>query len=125
MGLRLTYHAPSVTQFSVQVVTADYQLEVRLVSYRNPDHRKSDGSPCDKILASSEEDPCDNSFSFEIKTVDNGWEQPQEIGRYRNNDNITFGDTLRGGRANPLVFTGVRWNDVSVMVQFHRHIFYT
>ncbi len=101
----------SVAQFSVQVVSADYQLEVRLVNYSNPDHRLRDGGRCDKSNIN-----CDNIFSFEIDVGD-GWEQPQETGTYRNNDNIIFGDTLRGGRANPLVFTGVRWSNVSVMVQ--------
>ncbi len=101
---------PSVAQFSVQVVTADYQLEVRLVSYSNPDHRLSDGGHCDSTS------DCDNIFSFKIDVGD-GWEQPQETRRYWNNDNITFGDTLRGGRANPLVFTGVQWSNVSGMVQ--------
>ncbi len=100
----------SVSQFSVQVVTADYQLEVRLVSYSNPDHRLSDGSACDATTI------CDNIFFFEIDVGD-GWEQPQETGTYWNNDNIIFGDTLRGGRANPLVFTGVQWSNVSGMVQ--------
>ncbi len=100
----------SVAQFSVQVVTADYQLEVRLVSYSNPGHRKSDGGRCDNSGS------CDNVFSFEIDVGD-GWEQLQETERYRNDDNITFGDTLIGGRANPLVFTGVQWSNVSVMVQ--------
>ncbi len=102
----------SVAQFSVQVVTADYQLEVRLVSYSNPDHRLSDGGRCD-----GPSNNCDNVFSFEID-VGNGWVQPQETGTYWNDDNIIiFGDTLIGGRANPLVFTGVQWSNVSVMVQ--------
>ncbi len=95
----------------MQVVTADYQLEVRLVNYSNPDHILSDGSTCDKNNVQ-----CDNVFSFEIDVGD-GWVQPQETGTYWNNDNIIFGETLIGGRANPLVFTGVRWSDVSVMVQ--------
>ncbi len=107
----------SVSQFSVQVVTADYQLEVRLVSYSNPDHRKSDGRPCDG------DTNCDNIFSFEIDVGD-GWEQPQETGPYWNNDNIRFRGTLRGGRANPLVFTGVQWRYVSVMVGTVIHIFH-
>ncbi len=102
----------SVAQFSVQVVTADYQLEVRLVSYSNPGHRLSDGGHCDF----SESNGCDNVFSFEIDVGD-GWVQPQETGTYWNNDNIIFEDTLIGGRANPLVFTGVQWSNVSVMVQ--------
>ncbi len=100
----------SVSQFSVQVVTADYQLEVRLVNYSNPDHRKSDGGRCDNSGS------CDNVFYFEIDVGD-GWEQPQETGTYWNIDNIIFRNTLIGDRANPLVFTGVRWSNVSVMVQ--------
>ncbi len=104
----------SVAQFSVQVVTADYQLEVRLVSYSNPEHRESDGSRCDSSSR------CDNVFSFEID-VGNGWVQPQETGTYKNNDNIIFGDTLKGGSVNPLVFTGVQWRDVSVLVQLHTY----
>ncbi len=98
---------PSVSQFSVQVVTADYQLEVRLVNYSNPDHRKSNGGHCDS------NSNCDNVFSFEIDVGD-GWEQPQETGTYWNNDNIIFGDTLIGGRANPLVFTSIQLKDVPV-----------
>ncbi len=106
----------SVAQFSVQVVTADYQLEVRLVNYSNPDHRLRDGRRCDK------DSNCDNIFSFEINVGD-GWVQPQETGIYWNNDNITFGDTLIDGRANPLVFTGVQWSNVSVMVYTAVHVF--
>ncbi len=98
----------SVAQFSVQVVTADYQLEVRLVSYSNPDHRLRGGGRCDR------DSNCDNVFSFEINVGD-GWEQPQETGIYWNNDNIIFVHTLRGGRANPLVFTGVRWSNVRLV----------
>ncbi len=94
----------------MQVVTAQYQLELRLVRYSNPDHRLRDGGRCKRSGS------CDNIFSFEIDVGD-GWEQPQETGTYWNNDTFMFGDTLTGGKANPLVFTGVRWSDVSGMVQ--------
>ncbi len=90
-------------QLSVQVA-ADYQLEVRLVNYSNPTHRRSNGDDCDSNTQYSRH-LCDNIFTFELD-VGNGWEQLMQTGIYWNNDRITFGDTLEGGLANPLVFTG-------------------
>ncbi len=87
-------------QLSVQVA-ADYQLEVRLVSYSNPTHRRSNGAHCD----GGNMHLCDNIFIFQLD-VGNGWEQLMRTGIYWNNDDITFGDTLEGGLDNPLVFTG-------------------
>ncbi len=81
-------------------VAADYQLEVRLLSYSNPTHRRSNGDHCD-----STNSLCDNIFTFELD-VGNGLEQLLQTGVYWNNDDITFGDTLGGGLDNPLVFTG-------------------
>ncbi len=85
-------------QLSVQVA-ADYQLEVRLVNYSNPTHRRSNGDDCDYYG----NHVCDNIFTFQLD-VGNGWEQLMQTGIYWNNDRITFGDTLEGGLANPLVF---------------------
>ncbi len=74
------------------------------MNYSNPDHRKSDGSPCD---GGSGFQPCDNIFTFEINVGD-GWAQRMRFGPYGNedDDNITFGDRLKGDLDNPLVFTG-------------------
>ncbi len=92
-------------QLSVQVA-ADYQLEVRLVSYSNPTHRRSNGDHCD----SYQYRVCDNIFTFKLN-VGNGWEQQVQTRTYWS-DKITFEDTLSGGLANPLKFVNTiqPWN---------------
>ncbi len=71
------------------------------MSYSNPTHRRYNGDHCD----GGHNHDCDNIFVFQLD-VGNGWEQVTQTGIYRNNDDITFGDTLEGGLDNPLVFTG-------------------
>ncbi len=93
-------------QLSVQVA-ADYQLEVRLVNYSNPTHRRSNGDRCDRGK-NIKIRPCDNIFTFELDVGNGCRRQQKSTDTYGNkyNDSITFGDTLEGGLDNPLVFTG-------------------
>ena len=115
-------------------MTADFVLEVQVLTYSNPTHLASafDGNCCDRSVI--EISPpicigvgtiCDNSFSFCFREA-NGREDTDSEDDSKNNctygqnttdliqrnsDSLTFtvGEDFPGGVPNPVIATGQRW----------------
>lgn len=92
-------------------MSADYQLEVRLLSYSNPGGRTDLGSCCDVeepagicLMA----DTCDTQFTIQAQNfhLQLGLGSPIDLEEFNNTDSITFPNCGEiGGRRIPLVFT--------------------
>ena len=127
-------------------VTADFILEVQVLTYSNPTHLASafDGNCCDR--SDIEISPpicigvgtiCDNSFSFCFREADSEDDSKNNCSYgqstteliQQNSDNLTFtvGEEFPGGVPNPVIATGQRWpvsrnlcciyyNDVTLLV---------
>ncbi len=95
-------------------VSADYQLEIRLLSFTNPGGRTDSGACCESDVEMQGMcpflflDTCDTQFSIQIDNF-NRLEmigQPIVLSEYMDLDSITFpycGELVQG-RQNPLIF---------------------
>ena len=96
-------------------VNADYQLEIDLRSYMNPNGRTSDGDCCEPEAMNPRDnlclpqETCDTRFSFRLQNFDRLRNIASTIvlGPFENSDDITFpscGEIINGN-TNPLTFT--------------------
>ena len=101
--------------FQVPLVLGDYQLELNLIYYGNPQRRLANGECCDlrdptnpqaNCLAN---DDCDVRFSFSVQNTSTLFvvnRQDIAVGTYENTATITFPNcaNLINNRRNPLRF---------------------
>ena len=92
------------------MIISDYQLEVNLVSYNNPERRLQGGQCCDLGTTSClPQDTCDARLTFSVLNFDTSMRFPlltKVVGTYQDTDMITFPNcsNLMGGEKNPLKF---------------------
>ena len=114
----------------MQLILCDYQLEVNLISYDNPQRRLEDGSCCDLESGGMcfPQDTCDVRFTFSVQnfhTLMTFNTQTKVFGPYDNTDALTFSNcsTLMNNVRNPLAFivptnqwnAGVSFNTVHLV----------
>ena len=108
----ITYYSFSIL---MQLVQADYILEVRAFTYQNNRNRDSNGDCCDFGVFSC--GGCDNQFVFCLRdslTPDDSNPNNCPLGRYETgeigDDSFTFSTpNLASGVPNPMTFTGSVW----------------
>ena len=102
------------------VIVCDYQLEVNLISYNNPERKLQDGQCCDLRGADPclPQDSCDVRFTFSVQnfnTLVTFHLQTKVLGTYENTDMIIFTNcsALMGNERNPLKFIipSNQWTD--------------
>ena len=112
-------HYPSTYSPQVPVIVCDYQVEVNLISYNNPQRRLQDGSCCDLESGGNclPQDTCDVRLTFSVQnfaTLMTFHDQTKVLGTYENSDMISFANcsTLTNNERNPLKFTIAtnQWN---------------
>jgi hypothetical protein len=98
----------------VQLIQADYVLEVRAHTYRNSRNRDSDDACCDIGFFSCGQ--CDNQFIFCLRgssTSNDGNPNNCPLGRYSTgeigDDSFTFSSPIASGVPNPMTFSGSVW----------------
>ena len=98
----------------VQLIQADYVLEVRAHTYQNSRHRDSNNDCCDIGFLSCGQ--CDNQFIFCLRgasTSNDGNPNNCPLGRYSTgeigDDDFTFSSPIASGVPNPMTFTGSVW----------------
>ena len=98
----------------LQIIQADYVLEVRAHTYQNSGSRDRNGDCCDPVLFSCGQ--CDNQFIFCLRrsSVSNdGNPNNCPLGRYSTgeigDDDFTFSSPIASGVPNPMTFNGSVW----------------
>ncbi len=94
-------------------VSADYQLEIRLLSYMNPGGRTDSGQCCEPEAEVQGvcllQDTCDTRFSIQIENFNQGEVIGDQIvlSEFTDMNTIIFPNCgeIIGGIENPLVFT--------------------
>ena len=112
-------------KLQVPVVVCEYQVEVNLISYDNPQRRLADGSCCDLESGGVcfPQDTCDVRFTFSVQnihTLTTFNSQTKVFGTYENTDMLTFPNcsTLMNNVRNPLTFI-VPTNQWNATVSFN------
>ena len=107
----------------MQLIRADYVLEVRAHTYQNSRSRDSNDACCDIGFFSCGQ--CDNQFIFCLRgssTSNDGNPNNCPLGRYSTgeigDDSFTFGSPIASGVPNPMTFTGSVW-PVSILLWSH------
>ena len=104
-------HDSIYVHLQVPITVCDYQVEVNLVSYNNPQGRLQDGSCCDLDSGSVclPQDTCDVRLTFSVQNFGTSTTfnlQTKVLGTYENRDMITFASCsiLTNNERNPIKF---------------------